>query len=45
MHGSDFTARVCAEDKKQAFHVYVESLSEELGKEVAYDILKTLENL
>ena len=45
LHGSDFTARVCAEDKKQAFHVYVESLSEELGKEVAYDILKTLENL
>ena len=45
IHSSDFAARVCAEDEKQAFHVYVESLSEEYGKEIAFDILKTLENL
>jgi len=45
IHTPDFAARVCAEDEKQAFHVYVESLSEEYGKEIAFDILKTLENL
>ena len=45
IHTPEFAARVCAEDEKQAFHVYVESLSEEYGKEIAFDILKTLENL
>ena len=45
IYGSDSAARVCAEEEKQAFHVYVESLSEEQGKELAFDILKTLENL
>ncbi len=45
LHNENFTARVCAEEQKQAFHVYVESLSEEYGKEIAFDILKTLENL
>lgn len=41
----DSSARICADDERQAFHVYVESLSEEYGKEIAGEILKTLENL
>ena len=38
-------AKIAAEDEKQAFHVYVESLSAETGKDIAGEILKTIENL
>ena len=41
----DYSARICADDDRQAFHVYVESMSEEYGKDIAGEILKTLENL
>ena len=39
------SARICADDERQAFHVYVESMSEEYGKDVVGEILKTLQNL
>ena len=41
----DSSARICADDERQAFHVYVESMSEEYGKDIAGEILRTLENL
>ncbi|MFR1517573.1 MAG: sugar phosphate nucleotidyltransferase [Clostridia bacterium] len=42
---NDYSARICADEERQAFHVYVESMSEEYGKDIAGEILRTLENL
>lgn len=39
------SARICADENKESFHIYVESMNEEYGKDIAGEILKTLENL
>ncbi len=39
------SARVCACDDSSAFKIYVESMSEEYGKEISGEIVRTLQNL
>lgn len=45
IHKDNISAKISADEDKQAFHIYVESVSEELGKDIAGEILKTIENL